>query len=138
MVLLSLSIMQLRHQHIRECRRNTLITGMLAGIMATTTGMAGPPVAIYFAYTTMTIKELRATSIGFFFLSNMVSLTTFLVGGVDMAPAFGEFIYLLPGLIGGIILGQLTFRFLPVPLLKKVIFGLMYFTCFYTIYTVIR
>lgn len=137
-VLLSLSIMQLRHQHIRECRRNTLITGMLAGIMATTTGMAGPPVAIYFAYTTMTIKELRATSIGFFFLSNMVSLTTFLVGGVDMAPAFNEFIYLLPGLIGGIILGQLTFRFLPVPLLKKVIFGLMYFTCFYTIYTVIR
>ena len=68
-VLLSLSIMQLRHQRLKECRRNTLITGMLAGTMATTTGMAGPPLAIYFAHTSMTIKELRATSIGFFCFS---------------------------------------------------------------------
>lgn len=136
-VLFSLAIMQLRHQELRKCPRNTMLSGFAAGIMATTTGMAGPPVAMYFASTTMTARELRATSIGFFFFSNLVSLTTFTLGGVNLTPALHEFTYLLPGLAGGILLGQLTFRFFPVHIIKRIIFMLLYFTCFYTIYRVV-
>ena len=119
-VLVSLAIMQLRQQQIRM-----------------TTGMAGPPVAMYLASTAMTARELRATSIGFFFFSNLVSLATFALGGVGLAPCLHEFIYLLPGLACGILLGQLTFRFFPVHIIKRIIFTLLYFTCFYTIYRVL-
>lgn len=137
MVLASLTVMQLRHSKIDERPRNALIAGLLAGVMATTTGMSGPPIAIYFAYTALTAQELRSTCIGFFFLSNLVSLATFIIGGIDMTAPLGEFIYLLPGLMAGIALGQATFRYFPVRVLKKIIFALLYFTCFYTIYTVI-
>jgi len=137
MVLLSLAVMQLRQQKIRKCPRNTLFTGIAAGIMATTSGMSGPPVAIYFAHSTMSIQQLRATSIGFFLLSNLVSLTTFLLSGLDLAPAAHEFTCLLPGLACGVLLGHLTFHLFPVSLLKRIILSLLYFTCIYTIYTML-
>lgn len=136
MVLFSLTIMQLRHSRITERPRNTFIVGLLAGILATTTGMSGPPLVIYFAYTTLTIQELRATCIGFFLLSGLVSLTTFIIGSVDMSVPLDEFVYLLPGLAAGIAIGQATFRYFPVHVLKKLIFALLYVTCFYTIYSV--
>ncbi|SFH84959.1 Uncharacterized membrane protein YfcA [Selenomonas ruminantium] len=136
-VLVSLAIMQLRQQQIRICPRNTIRTGIAAGIMAMTTGMAGPPVAMYLASTALSARELRATSIGFFFFSNLVSLATFALGGVSLTPCLYEFIYLLPGLACGILLGQLTFRFFPVHIIKRIIFTLLYFTCFYTIYRVL-
>ena len=136
-ILFSLTIMQLRKQQIAISPRNTLFTGIAAGTMAMTTGMAGPPIIMYLTSTAITARELRATSIGFFFFSNLVSLTTFTLGGVDLLPALNEFTYLLPGLAGGILLGQLTFRFFPVPIIKRIIFTLLYFTCFYTIYRVI-
>lgn len=136
-VLISLAIMQLRKQEIPLRSRNTMLTGIATGIMAMTTGMAGPPVAMYLASTALTARELRATTIGFFFFSNLISLTTFTLGGVNLAPALHEFIYLVPGLAGGILLGQLTFRFFPVHIIKRIIFTLLYFTCFYTIYRVL-
>lgn len=137
MILFSLTIMQLRKRQIPIRPRNTLLTGIAAGTMAMTTGMAGPPIAMYLASTALSARELRATSIGFFFVSNLVSLATFTLGGLDLMPALQEFTYLLPGLAGGILLGQLTFRFFPVHIIKRIIFTLLYFTCFYTIYRIL-
>ena len=48
-VLLSLLLMQISHRRIPECRRNTIITGMLSGFTAITTGMGGLPFLIYLA-----------------------------------------------------------------------------------------
>ena len=40
-ILFTLVTMEFKRKRFEENRRNTIITGMLAGIMAMTTGMAG-------------------------------------------------------------------------------------------------
>ena len=66
-ILFTLVTMELRRKQFEETRKNTIITGVLAGIMAMTTGMAGPPLVLYFAYTSMPQNVFRATCIGYFF-----------------------------------------------------------------------
>ena len=132
-ILFTLVTMEFKRKRFEETRRNTIITGMLAGIMAMTTGMAGPPLVLYFAYTTMPQNVFRATCIGYFFFSNLGSLLALWIGGIPIGDAVGEFVYLLPGLACGIALGHMAFRFMPQQLIRRVIFILLCVTCFYNI-----
>lgn len=137
-LLVSLSLLQISHRHINERRRNSLITGIFSGFTSITTGMGGPPFLIYLAYTQMTTRAFRATCFVFFFLCNITSLTSYLIGGFPLQPALTEFPYLLPALIVGIILGHLLFRFIPGSLIKKIVFALLYITSLWTIFTVLQ
>ena len=133
LILFTLVIMEFKCKRFEETRSNTIITGMLAGVMAMTTGMAGPPLALYFAYTTMPQNVFRATCIGYFFFSNLGSLIALWISGIPIGDAVGEFIFLLPGLASGIALGHWAFHFMPQQLIRKVIFILLCVTCFYNI-----
>lgn len=132
-VIISLLIMQLSKVKITECRRNTIICGFLSGVMALTTGMAGPPLAMYFAYTVMEPRVQRATLVSFFCVSNICSVITFMLAGADLSPALAEFKLLLPALGIGIACGHLLFKYVPAQLFRKIIFAILYFACFYTI-----
>ena len=132
-ILFTLVTMEFKRKRFEENRRNTVITGMLAGIMAMTTGMAGPPLVLYFAYTTMPQNVFRATCIGYFFFSNLGSLLALWISGVPIGDAVGEFVFLLPGLACGIALGNLAFPFMPQQLIRRIIIILLYVTCFYNI-----
>ena len=132
-VLLTLVTMEFRRRRFEETRKNTILTGMLAGIMAMTTGMAGPPLILYFAYTSMPQNVFRATCIGYFFFSNLGSLVALWVTGVPIGEAVGEFLFLLPGLACGVALGHWAFAFMPQQLIRKIIIILLYATCLYNI-----
>lgn len=132
-ILLSLALMQASHRRIQENRRNSFITGMFSGFSSITTGMGGPPFLIYLAYTKMTAKVFRSTCFVFFFLCNATSLTSYLLGGFSLTTAGGEFIYLLPGLIAGIITGHLLYQYIPKKLIQRLIFLLLYVATIYTI-----
>ena len=136
-ILFTLVTMELRRKQFEETRKNTVLTGVLAGIMAMTTGMAGPPLVLYFAYTSMPQNVFRATCIGYFFFSNMCSLIALWLSGIPLDRAMGEVIYLLPGLAGGIALGHCVFRFMPQQLIRRLIIILLYLTCFYNIFKVL-
>ena len=133
-ILFSLITMQMKHKRFEENRRNTIFVGILAGIMAMTTGMAGPPLAIYFACTSMPQPVFRATCICYFLFSNFCSLMAFWIGGISVQAAMTEFTFLLPGLLLGIGAGHMAFRFMPTKLVRRMIFMLLYFTCIYNIY----
>ena len=124
---------EFRRRRFEETRKNTILTGMLAGIMAMTTGMAGPPLILYFAYTSMPQNVFRATCIGYFFFSNLGSLIALWVTGVPIGEAVGECLFLLPGLACGIALGHWAFAFMPQQLIRKIIIILLYATCLYNI-----
>ena len=132
-ILLTLVTMEFRRRRFEETRKNTILTGMLAGIMAMTTGMAGPPLVLYFAYTSMPQNVFRATCIGYFFFSNLGSLVALWVTGVPIGEAVGEFLFLLPGLACGVALGHWAFAFMPQQLIRKIIIILLYATCLYNI-----
>lgn len=136
-VLLTLLLMQLAHRRIEERRRNTVITGMLSGFTAITTGMGGLPFLIYLAYTSMPPNTFRATCFVYFFLGNATSLISYLIGGFPLTEAFNEFIYLLPALAVGIIAGRECIRFMPAALLRKLIFAILYITSTYTIISIL-
>ena len=137
-ILFTLVTMELRRKQFEETRKNTIITGVLAGIMAMTTGMAGPPLVLYFAYTSMPQNVFRATCIGYFFFSNMCSLIALWFSGIPLDRAMGEVIYLLPGLACVIALGHCVFRYMPQQLIRRIIIILLYLTCFYNIFKVLR
>ena len=132
-ILFTLVTMEFRRRRFEETRRNTIITGMLAGIMAMTTGMAGPPLVLYFAYTTMPQNVFRATCIGYFFFSNLGSLIALWITGTPIGEAAREFVFLFPGLACGIALGHWAFPFIPQQLIRRIIIILLYVTCFYNI-----
>ena len=136
-VLASLLLMHISHFRFRECRRNTVITGMLSGFTAITTGMGGLPFLIYLAYSKMPPDVFRATCFVYFFLGNATSLISYLIGGFPLTPAFNEFVYLLPALVIGIICGRESMRFMPAALFRKLIFIILYIASTYTIVTVL-
>ena len=136
-VLLSLVLMQVSHWRIRECRRNTIITGILSGFTAITTGMGGLPFLIYLAYSTMPQNVFRATCFVYFFLGNATSLISYLIGGFPLAAAWNEFIFLLPALALGIIIGHKSMRFMPAALFRKLIFAMLYVASIYTIVSIL-
>lgn len=132
-ILFTLVTMEISRKRFEETRRNTVLTGMLAGIMAMTTGMGGPPLVLYFAYTSMPQPVFRATCIGYFFFSNLCSLVALWIAGIPTGTVLGEVAYLLPGLACGIACGHLAFRYIPQQLIRKVIMLLLYTTCLYNI-----
>ena len=136
-ILFTLAIMEWRSKRFEETRRNTILAGVLAGIMAMTTGMAGPPLVLYFAYTSMPHAVFRATCIGYFLFSNLCSLAALWMSGVNIGDAVGEFVYLLPGLAGGIALGTKAYPFMPQQLIRKIIIILLCAICFYNIWKAI-
>ena len=52
-------------------------------------------------------------------------------------PALGEFVYLLPALVLGILIGHAAFAYVPKALIRRLIFILLYITCIYTIASVL-
>lgn len=136
-VLLSLGTMQAMHLRVRECPQNSWITGIFSGFTSITAGMGGPPFLIYMAYTKMTVEVMRATCFVFFFLCNATSLTSYTIGGLSLGPAWGEFIYLLPALVLGILVGHAIYSYVPKAFIRRLIFVLLYLTCLYTIASVL-
>lgn len=136
-ILASLLLMGFTHVHFRQIRRNNLVVGFLAGVLAVTTGMAGPPLILYFAYTDMTPKELRGTTVLFFLTSGVFSMAYFFMNGIDLWPATVESLYLIPGLVLGILVGQRVLPYVSVRVFRRCIFAMLYFVCFYTFYSVL-
>ena len=136
-VLLSLMLMQASHRHIEECPRNSVITGSLSGFTAITTGMGGLPFLIYLAYSKMPAEVFRATCFVYFFLGNATSLVSYLIGGFPLAPALHEFIFLLPALVVGIIIGRKSARYIPAAFFRRSIFTILYITSIYTIISIL-
>lgn len=134
-VLFTITIMLIANWKVRQCRKNTLITGAVAGVTYVSAGIGGPPLLIYFASTDMTPSVLRATSITFFAVCNVCVLTSYAVTGVDVMPALHEALMLLPALACGIGLGYLAFPHIPSKMVKKILFVVLYIVCSYSVYT---
>ena len=134
LILFSLTLMRLLHLKIEIRPRNTAVCGFIAGITTTTTGMGGPVLILYFSGSPLTPTRIRATSITYFFLGNVMSIATFLIGGIDLIPAFAEYIWLLPGLAAGIFAGQTLFNKIPAPLFRKALYVVLIATCLHTVF----
>ena len=98
---------------------NAVKAGVRSGITSATTGMGGPPFLLYMAHTRIPPQTLRATCFAFFFLCNIASLASHAIGGMSLTFVLTEYVYLLPGLAAGILLGDALFPYLPKTWIRK-------------------
>ncbi|MBQ8699722.1 MAG: sulfite exporter TauE/SafE family protein [Schwartzia sp.] len=137
-ILLSLTLMQAFHVHAEIRPRNSLLTGMIAGTSATTTGMSGPPLILYFSHARLAPTEIRAVACTFFAASNILALTAFYLGGVDFAAALGEVPYILPGLALGIAVGYIAAGRVPAKEFRRALYVILVAMCLHTIWGAVR
>lgn len=137
-ILLSLTLMQAFHVHAEIRPRNSFITGLIAGTSATTTGMSGPPLILYFSHARLSPEEIRAVACTFFAASNILALTAFYLGGVDFSVALHEAPYILPGLILGVLAGYAAAGRIPAKEFRRVLFVVLVVMCLHTIWGAIR
>ena len=138
LLLVSLIAMQTFKVKFSITPRNSAVTGAACGLMSITTGMGGPPLIMYTAYSDFTSSQVRATCILFFFFNNIVSICTYLAGGADMAGAIEEAVWLLPGIVLGVGLGSYAFRHVSALLFKRIIFAMLLGMCLYMIWQGLR
>lgn len=136
-ILIFLILMRFFNAKIPETNRNSAITGFLSGFLAMTTGMSGPPLVMYLAYTKQTPSITRATCILYFGFINFTALLGFWFSGEPMALAGTNALYLLPGLAGGLIFGNLAFKHVSSGLFRQLIFAMLFLSCVYTIWTIL-
>lgn len=126
--------LQLRFQ---ETKKKSFSTGILSGVFYTTTGMGGIPLILYTSHMDMTPRMMRGTSIVYFFFGNIFSMAAFYFSNTDFTYAWNTTLYLLPGLFIGLVLGHLTFPYVPVKIFRRMVFALLYVACFYSMYNAI-
>ncbi|MBQ9241016.1 MAG: sulfite exporter TauE/SafE family protein [Duodenibacillus sp.] len=134
LLLISLIVMQTFKVKIPISPRNSAITGSACGLMSITTGMGGPPLILYTAYSDLSASQIRATCILFFFFNNIVSIATYVVGGAAMAGAIKEAVWLLPGIFLGVACGSYAFHRVSAGLFRKIIFTMLLGMCLYMIW----
>ena len=125
-IIVSMALVQLLQKEFRERPRNAVITGFFAGIAAITTGMGGPPLMIYLANTKMDLNTLRASCFLFFFISTVTSLAVESIGGYPLSSSIPDFLWLLPGMILGLVVGNLTYAYIPKRRIRQLILALLY------------
>ena len=137
-ILLSLVLMQAFHVRAAIRPRNSFVAGMIAGTMATTTGMSGPPLILYFSHAKLTPTEIRAVACTFFAVSNILALTAFYLGGVDFSEALHEVPYILPGLALGVATGAFAAGRVPAKEFRQALYVILVAMCLHTIWTAAR
>jgi len=120
-VILSVSGFQLRLRN-----RNLLGAGTLSGLMATTSAIGGPPLAMIYQY--FSGPELRGTLSGIFMIGTIISVT-FLI----MVDRFGMLelklaIILFPGMITGFFISKYTARIMDRGFIRPAILVFSFFS----------
>lgn len=89
-------------------RKETLV-GLCAGILTTSIGMPGVPLALYFNSSAHTKDVIRSTTLAFFivvYLASIIAQITTVTIGFDVISAS---LLLIPAAAGGVVLGHLLF-----------------------------
>jgi uncharacterized membrane protein YfcA len=62
----------------------------------------------------------------FFSACSLTSLGVESIGGYPLSSSFADFLWLLPGMILGLIVGNLTYSYIPKQRIRQLIFVLLY------------
>lgn len=84
--------------------------GALSGVLATTVGQPGIPLAFLITWSRLEKSVARASLIAFFVLLDIGTIWTFVVSRVMTVPAAWTTAALFPFYLGGLLLGDMAFR----------------------------
>jgi uncharacterized membrane protein YfcA len=79
--------------------------GLVSGLLSGSTGMAGPPIVLFFANQGMDKQSFRANLVAYFLVLNLVTIPGHLLGGLVSETVVLYTLLLLPGLVLGTVAG---------------------------------
>lgn len=96
--------------------------GSISGIMGGLFGMQGPPAVIYFISCSKSKEEYMALTQLYFILGN-ITMTAFRAGNGFVTADVGRcFLYCLPAVVAGLVIGAKVYSRLPSVLIRKIVY----------------
>jgi uncharacterized membrane protein YfcA len=108
---------------VRRERLAFIPVGLASGVLNGSSTLAGPPVILFFANQGVAPQTFRANILTFFFVTNLVTIVTFLIGGLFTRDAFVLAAVLFPALIVGVVAGTLMSRRVDIRIFRAVALG---------------
>ena len=97
------------------------VAGFLSGVLNGSISMSGPPVVIFLANKDAEKDVFRANLSLYGIITNLITIASFFISGLASPVIFKNFIFLFPGLVAGIMIGNLTVRKINETLFRKLI-----------------
>lgn len=104
--ILFMLIIMFKKSVLRPNKLNTILTGILSGILQTSIGMSGPPVVLLLAGSGKEKNEMRKTLVTYFFVLNAISLPFLYSSGELNLQRVGYGIYAMPFVLLGAYFGN--------------------------------
>jgi uncharacterized membrane protein YfcA len=105
-----------------------VLTGGLAGVLSTSTGMNGPPIVLWLQQRGLAPESFRGALAGFFLVSGTVSLAAFLATGVVTRPALLLSAVTLPAVLVGHRIGARLASRIPAERFRRLVLALLALT----------
>jgi len=91
-------------------KANDIATGIVSGVLRTSTSMSGPPIVIYLQGKGMDATTFRATISAFFLTSGLLAMATFAAAGRFSVDTWQACAAGLPGVFVGMVAGNRVFH----------------------------
>ena len=102
-----------------------LSMGLISGMMGGLFGMQGPPAVLYFISCTDNKNEYMAMAQSYFLIGNAVMTCYRAQNGFLTEPVLISWSYGIPAVLLGTWLGSIVFRYIPINILRKIIYAYM-------------
>lgn len=131
-ILTLLLIFQLK---LKRTKNRDITAGGISGLLTTSIGVPGPPLLLYFSGARVDKVTLRSTTLAYYLFVYSASLVMQIAfGGTNKEVWIGS-ILAIPALFGGIILGQLLFKWISQESFRIITYIILLFTGAYLLIT---
>ncbi len=103
----------------------SLPVGFASGALNSSTGLAGPPVVLFYTNQALRAREFRANAVAHFTMLNVVTIPSFYLAGLFTRTALVYGTQLLPATLAGVLTGIAIHRWLPERLFNRLALSLV-------------
>lgn len=120
---------------IRQSKNKDLFAGGISGMLATSIGVPGPPLLLYFSGAKIDKAVLRSTTLGYYLFIYLIGLVLQILFSGTSQKVWLTSAIALPTLIAGIFLGQILFRWMGAGTFRIITYVILFITGAYLLGT---
>ena len=124
-ILVSVVLLSGNRWQLKEPKVFYFPLGLFSGIMQGSLSLSGPPLVLFLSNQGVDKQTFRANLTAFFTAMNLLSLPGFIISGVMDQSALSVSVYALPGMIIGVVMGNMVASKMPEDLFRKGSLALM-------------
>jgi uncharacterized protein len=135
LLILILTILLILKLTIKRTSNRDFLTGGISGLLTTSIGVPGPPLLLYFSGAKIDKTTLRSTTLAYYLFVYFASLVMQISFGGTTTETWISSLLAIPPLFGGVILGQLLFKWISQNTFRIITYVILIFTGIYLLVT---